>query len=131
MYCKSFNNHLKLFVMKNLLKSTFLLALLAISTATYSNDIKLSVKTHSYKEKSIVLSTKELEKVDLFIYNIYDGELYKESIKADKPLTKVYNLNAFPEGHYIVKLVKGKETIEYELRITRDKALVSAPLVSK
>lgn len=117
--------------MKNLLKSTFLLALLAISSATYSNDIKLSVKPHSYKEKSIVLSTKELEKVDLFIYNIYDGELYKESIKADKPLTKVYNLNAFPEGQYIVKLVKGKETIEYELRITRDKALVSAPLVSK
>jgi len=129
--CKLFNNHLKLFVMKNLLKTTLLLALLAISSASYSDNIKISLKPYSYKQKSLVFSTNEAEKVDLSIYNVYDGVLYKESIKSEKPVTKVYNLDSFPEGHYIVKLVRKDKTIEYEVKITRDKALVSAPYVSK
>lgn len=116
--------------MKNLLKTTFLFTLIASSSSTYSDDIKMTLKPYTYNQKSLVLSTKEAEKIDLSIYNVYDGVVYKESIKAEKPLTKVYNLNTFPEGNYLIKLVKEDKTVEYEIKITRDKALVSAPFTS-
>ena len=79
--------------MKNLLKSTFLLALLAISSATYSNDIKLSVKPYSYKKftkvttelsyDTIYVITENLVRLKTFFNKVdeYKNSIPQETVK--------------------------------------------------
>lgn len=110
--------------MKNL-KHILALALLLIATVSFAEDGNFSIKVKNEGEKSIVFLIDQAQDVNLSIYNLNDGIIYEQNIHALKPLTKVYNLEAFPDGNYIVKLESTSKLIEYQVTILKGKTLIS------
>lgn len=117
--------------MKNLLKNSLVLAILLISSGAFAEDGNFSIKVKNENEKSIVFLISEPQNVNLSIYSLNDGVIYEQNINAVKPLTKVYNLEAFPDGNYIVKLVNSSKLIEYQVSILKGKTLISEEIVTE
>ena len=103
--------------MKNLLKNSLILALVLISSIAFADDANISVKVKSENEKSIIFTLDQAEKINLSIYSLNDGIIYEQNIKTDKATTKTYNLDAFPDGNYIIKLENEEKLFEYEVNI--------------
>ena len=117
--------------MKNLLKHGLVLAILFVSSVAFADEANISIKAKENTQKSIVFYLDQAQKVNLSIYSLNDGLIYEQNIVSDKPLTKVYNLEAFPDGSYIVKLENTAKLIEYQVNILKGKTLVSEPVVTE
>lgn len=117
--------------MKNLLKNSLILALMLISSIAFADDANISVKVKSENEKALIFSLDEAQKINLSIYSLNDGIIYEQNIKTDKATTKTYNLEAFPDGNYIVKLENEEKLIEYEVNIFKGKTLISEPIITE
>ena len=117
--------------MKNLLKHGLVLAILFVSSVAFADEANISIKAKENTQKSIVFYLDQAQKVNLSIYSLNDGLIYEQNIVSDKPLTKVYNLEAFPDGSYIVKLENTAKLIEYQVNILKGKTLVSEPIVTE
>lgn len=117
--------------MKNLLKNSLILALLLISSIAFADDANISIKVKSDNEKALIFSLDEAQKINLSIYSLNDGIIYEQNIKTDKATTKTYNLEAFPDGNYIIKLENEEKLIEYEVNIFKGKTLISEPIVTE
>lgn len=117
--------------MKNLLKNSLILALVLISSIAFADDANISVKVKSENEKSIIFTLDQAEKINLSIYSLNDGIIYEQNIKTDKATTKTYNLDAFPDGNYIIKLENEEKLFEYEVNIFKGKTLISEPIVTE
>lgn len=117
--------------MKNLLKNSLILALLLISSIAFADDANISIKVKSNNEKALIFSLDEAQKINLSIYSLNDGIIYEQNIKTDKATTKTYNLEAFPDGNYIIKLENEEKLIEYEVNIFKGKTLISEPIVTE
>jgi hypothetical protein len=117
--------------MKNLLKNGLILALLLISSIAFADDANISIKVKSDNEKALIFSLDEAQKINLSIYSLNDGIIYEQNIKTDKATTKTYNLEAFPDGNYIIKLENEEKLIEYEVNIFKGKTLISEPIVTE
>ncbi|TKB96552.1 hypothetical protein [Pedobacter cryotolerans] len=117
--------------MKNLLKNSLILALVLISSIAFADDANISVKVKAENEKSIIFSLDQAEKINLSIYSLNDGIIYEQNIKTDKATTKTYNLEAFPDGNYIIKLENEEKLIEYQVNIFKGKTLISEPIVTE
>ena len=117
--------------MKNLLKNSLILALMLISSIAFADDANITVKVKSENEKALIFSLDEAQKINLSIYSLNDGIIYEQNIKTDKATTKTYNLEAFPDGNYIIKLENEEKLIEYEVNIFKGKTLISEPIVTE
>ncbi|MES2447928.1 MAG: hypothetical protein V4546_12155 [Bacteroidota bacterium] len=117
--------------MKNLLKNSLILALVLISSIAFADDANISIKVKAENEKSIIFSLDQAEKINLSIYSLNDGIIYEQNIKTDKATTKTYNLEAFPDGNYIIKLENEEKLIEYQVNIFKGKTLISEPIVTE
>lgn len=117
--------------MKNLLKHGLVLAILFVSSVAFADEANISMKAKENTQKSIVFYLDQAQKVNLSIYSLNDGLIYEQNIVSDKPLTKVYNLEAFPDGSYIVKLENAAKLIEYQVNISKGKTLVAEPVVTE
>lgn len=117
--------------MKNLLKNSLILALMLISSIAFADDANITVKVKSENEKALIFSLDEAQKINLSIYSLNDGVIYEQNIKTDKATTKTYNLEAFPDGNYIIKLENEEKLIEYEVNIFKGKTLISEPIVTE
>ena len=117
--------------MKNLLKNSLILSLVLISSIAFADDANISIKVKAENEKSIIFSLDQAEKINLSIYSLNDGIIYEQNIKTDKATTKTYNLEAFPDGNYIIKLENDEKLIEYQVNIFKGKTLISEPIVTE
>ena len=117
--------------MKNLLKNSLILSLVLISSIAFADDANISIKVKAENEKSIIFSLDQAEKINLSIYSLNDGIIYEQNIKTDKATTKTYNLEAFPDGNYIIKLENEEKLIEYQVNIFKGKTLISEPIVTE
>ncbi|TKC05567.1 hypothetical protein FA048_17745 [Pedobacter polaris] len=117
--------------MKNLLKTSLLAVILLTSTVAFANYDDFSLKVKNGDEKSIVFLIEEAQDVNLSIHSLYDGVIYEQKIHAVRPLTKVYNLEAFPDGNYTVKIENDKKLIEYQVTIENGKTLVSDAVITE
>lgn len=116
--------------MKNLLKISLLAVFLLNSAVVFANDSNFSLKVKSEEGKTIVFSIEEAQDVNMSIHDLYDEVIYEQKIHAVKPLTKVYNLEALPDGDYSIKLENDKKVIEYQVTIENGKTSVSDAVIT-
>ncbi len=117
--------------MKNVLKISLLALLLFISAGVYAYDETFSLKVKSNTQKSIVFYVKEAQDVEFSIYGSDNEILYKQEIRSAQPATKTYDLEAFPDGNYVLKLETGLGITEYKMQIEYGKASIEKPLITQ
>ena len=117
--------------MKNFLKIGLVATILFTSLATYANDENLSLKVKSNDQKSITFLVKEAQDVDFSIYDSENELLYTQKIHTSAPVAKTYNLEAFPDGAYLVKLETDSQITEYQIKIENGKTTILTPVVTE
>ncbi len=117
--------------MKNLLKLSLLAVLTFISVGVYAYDDAFSLKVKANNQKSIMFFIKEAQDVDFSIYGSDNEILYKQKIHAVQPLARTYNLDAFPDGSYLLKLETDLKITEYNIQIENGKTMISEPKIKE
>jgi hypothetical protein len=117
--------------MKNLLKTSLLAVLLFVSAGAYAYDETFSLKVKSNAQKSIMFFIREPQDVEFSIYDSESEILYKQRIHAVQPSAKTYNLEAFPDGAYKLKLETDSIITTYKIQIVNGKTLVEKPVITE
>ncbi len=117
--------------MKNLLKISLLAGILFTSSVVLANDDNFSLKVTGEKGKSISFLIAEAQDVNLSIVGMNEEVIFEQKIHALKPSTKIYNLEAFPDGSYMVKLESETQLVEYLVTIENGKTLVSEAVTTE
>ncbi|HTM98124.1 MAG TPA: hypothetical protein VL088_05260 [Pedobacter sp.] len=115
--------------MKNLLKISLLTAIVFTSFGAVANDDAFVLKTNNEDEKSIVFLVNEAQDINLSIVAEDDEIVYEQKIRTTSATKKVYNLSAFPNGSYTLKLESPVKLTTYQIVIENGKAILSAPTV--
>ncbi|MGY0036674.1 hypothetical protein [Pedobacter sp. NJ-S-72] len=117
--------------MKNLLKISLIAMILFTSANTYANNDDLSLKVKNAEQKTIRLSINKTEDMDVTFYGIDNEILYQKKGQELGGTEKTYNLTAFPDGNYIMKVETDLKWVEYPINIKNNKASVSTPSIKE
>lgn len=117
--------------MKNFLKISLIAAIFFTVSGAYANDDVFSLKVKSEKEKNIRFFINEAKDINFSLYGEDDEKLFEENIHTVGASTKTYNLEAFPDGNYTLKVETGSKLAEYDIVIANGLTLVSAPTVTE
>ncbi len=113
--------------MKNLLKISLLAATIFTASATYANDEVYTLKVKADDSKSIRFFIDEASDINLSIREVNNDVLFEESIHSKGASTKTYDLNALPNGEYVLKVESDSKLAEYKIVIANNKAVISKP----
>lgn len=114
--------------MKNLLKIGLIVVLLLKSGGLFASEGEFLFKVKNVNEKLVSFSMNETQIVHV---GIYEGAtaLYEQNISGLAGSTKTFDLSAFPEGNYIIKIAAGTKTAKYKVLIQNGKVSVSDPVI--
>lgn len=115
--------------MKNLLKISLIAATMFTASATYANDDVYTLKVKSEDNKSIRFFIDEASDINLSIREVNNEILFEESIHSTGASTKTYDLNALPNGEYVLNVESDSKLAEYRIVIANNKATVSKPTI--
>lgn len=113
--------------MKNLFKISLIAAVLFTSVNTYANNDDLSLKVKSAEQKTVRLYINQTQDMKVTFYDIDNDVLYQRKGQVIAGSSKTYNLTAFPDGDYVMKVETDSKLIEYHINIENNKASVSMP----
>jgi hypothetical protein len=116
--------------MKKLIQTSLLALLTFVSANVYAYDETFALKVKSNAQKSIMFYISEPLDVQFSIYGD-DEIIYKQDIHAVEPIAKTYNLNAFPDGNYQLKLETDSKITEYKIKIQDGKTVVEEPTITE
>lgn len=116
--------------MKKFLKIGLIAASLFTATGVHANDDNFTLKVKGEKEKFIRFSVDKAEDVNLSLIGADEEVLFEENIHASAFSSKVYDLNALPDGNYVLKVESELKLAKYTVTIKNGEALVSEPKVS-
>jgi polynucleotide 5'-kinase involved in rRNA processing len=116
--------------MKKFLKIGLIAASLFTATGVHANDDNFTLKVKGEKEKFIRFSVDKAENVNLSLIGTDDEVLFEENIHASASSSKVYDLNALPDGNYVLKVESELKLAKNTITIKDGEALVSEPKVS-
>ncbi|MFC3559767.1 hypothetical protein [Pedobacter jamesrossensis] len=115
--------------MKNLLKISLLAATMFTASATYANDEVYSLKVKAEDNKSIRFFIDEASDINLSIREANSEVLFQENIHSTGASTKTYDLNALPDGEYVLNVESDSKLAEYKIVIAGNKAVISEPTI--
>jgi len=116
--------------MKKFLKIGLIAALFFTATGVHANDDNFTLKVKGEKEKFIRFSVDKAEDINLSLIGADEEVLFEENIHASAFSSKVYDLNALPDGNYVLKVESELKLAKYTVTIKDGEALVSEPKVS-
>jgi polynucleotide 5'-kinase involved in rRNA processing len=116
--------------MKKFLKIGLIAVSLFTATGVHANDDNFTLKVKGEKEKFIRFSVDKAEDVSLSLIGADDEVLFEENIHASAASSKIYDLNALPDGNYVLKVESELKVAKYTVTIKDGEALVSEPKVS-
>jgi len=117
--------------MKNLLKIALSALLLLNSLVVLAKDDNFSLKVTTNDKKAVVFLFNSGQNYHLTFLDEDFAVIYQEDVNVLRPLSKTYNLAAFPDGDYTVKVDDGNQLLTYKLTIANGKTMVAEPLVTK
>ncbi|MGF1926337.1 MAG: hypothetical protein ACQUHE_19350, partial [Bacteroidia bacterium] len=117
--------------MKNFLKISLLYAILFASFGVSAKDDNFSLSVNSGNEKSIVFFVNEAHDINLSILTEEEEVVYEQKIHSLGASKKVYNLEAFPNGNYTLRLETPLKLTTYQITIANGKALIANPVVKE
>lgn len=116
--------------MKKFLKIGLMAALFFTATGVQANDDDFTLKVRGEKEKYIRFTADKAENVNLSLLGSGDEVLFEENIHATAFSSKVYDLNALPDGKYVLKVESDLKLAKYTVTIKDGEAIVSEPKIS-
>ncbi|WP_029283096.1 hypothetical protein [Pedobacter sp. R20-19] len=116
--------------MKKFLQIGLIAVLFLTANGVYAKDGDFTLKVKDDKEKSLRFSFEGNENVTLSIIGNNNEILFQENIQAKTATSKLYDLNALPDGKYIVKIESDTKLANYKVGIYNGKATVSEPVFS-
>ncbi|WP_199140651.1 hypothetical protein [Pedobacter sp. ASV12] len=114
--------------MKNLLKISLVASLLFIAYGAHATD-DLLVRVKNSNEKSVSFFLNEAKVMNVAFYTVNDDLIYQQNVRTTGAAIKTYDLNAFPDGDYKLKVEADLKLTEYQLHIEDGKAVLSKPSV--
>ncbi|PZU82520.1 MAG: hypothetical protein DI529_14255 [Chryseobacterium sp.] len=118
--------------MKNIMKLSFLIGALLISTSFSAKEGVFSISLGDVTAKTLHFEVSNAQNVSLYLYDDKKGEIYSENIGNKELVEKSYDLSNLTEGNYYlvaespIKIEKYKVTIGKGGEIIADKTPVSA-----
>ncbi|MBB6239731.1 hypothetical protein HDC90_004390 [Pedobacter sp. AK013] len=116
--------------MKKFLKIGLIAALFFTATGVHANDDNFTPNVKSEKNKFIRFSIGKAEDVNLSFVGSDQEVLFEENIHSSAASSKVYDLNALPDGNYVLKIESDLKLAKYTVTIKNGKAMVSEPKIS-
>jgi len=116
--------------MKKFLQIGLIAVLFLTANGVYAKDGDFTLKVKDDKEKSIRFSFEGNENVNLSIIGNNNEVLFQENIQAKTATSKLYDLNALPDGKYTVRIESDTKLANYKVGIYNGKATVSEPVFS-
>lgn len=116
--------------MKKFLKIGLIAALFFTATGVHANDDNFTLNVKSEKNKFIRFSIGKAEDVSLSFVGSDEEVLFEENIHASAASSKVYDLNALPDGKYVLKIESDVKLAKYTVTIKNGKTTVSEPKIS-
>lgn len=116
--------------MKKFLKIGLIAALFFTATGVHANDDDFTLKVKGEKEKFIRFSADKAEDLNLSLVGADDEVLFEETIHASATTSKVYDLNALPDGKYVLKVESEAKLAKYSVVIENGEAIVSEPKIA-
>lgn len=115
--------------MKNFLKISLVASLLFIAYGAQAAD-DLLVRVKNNNEKSVSFFLNEAKVMNVAFYTSNDEVIYQQSVRTSGAAIKTYDLNAFPNGDYKLKVEADLKLTEYQIHIEDGKATLSKPTVT-
>ena len=115
--------------MKNFLKTGLVVVAFLTAFVANANEKDFSLKVKSEKGKTVIFSINESQNINLAIYGKNNETLHEESIHSNGRIKRTYDLNAFPEGKYILEIDTDSRLTQYEIRIKNGAAIISEKAV--
>jgi hypothetical protein len=114
--------------MRNFLKISLAAAVLFTSFSAIAND-DILVKAKGENEKSIVFMVDDAQDINMSIIAQDDEVVYEQRVRTAGTVKKIYNLDAFPNGNYTLRLESAVKLTTYQILIENGKAQLSAPTI--
>ena len=96
-----------------------------------ANEKDFSLKVKSEKGKTVSFSINEAKNINLSIYGKNNETLFDEKINSNGVFNRTYDLNAFPEGNYVLEVETDAKLAQYEIRISGATATISEKAITE
>lgn len=117
--------------MKNLMKISMIVAVFLTAFGASANEKDFSLKVKSEKGKTVSFSINEAKNINLSIYGKNNETLFDEKINSNGVFNRTYDLNAFPEGNYVLEVETDAKLAQYEIRISGVTATISEKAITE
>lgn len=117
--------------MKNFLKTGLMAVAFLTAFGASANEKDFSLKVKSEKGKTVSFSINEAKNINLAIYGKNNETLHEESIQSNGNVNRTYDLNAFPEGKYILEIETSSKLAQYEIRVNNGTAFISEKAINE
>ena len=117
--------------MKRFLKLGLVFAVvLSTMSAKANEDIDFYLFAKKRDGKLISLSINRIQQVRLSIYDLEGNKIFAEKATGELGIERVYNLEQFPEGKYILEVENNLKKVAYEIVITYENASITSKELS-
>jgi len=99
--------------------------------AAKANDNEFSLKVKNEKQKTISFLMNDNREFNFSIYSDAQDLLFEQNFQGTAGLTKTYDLKSLPDGAYIIKVESGAKLVEYAVKISNEKALISEVKIAR
>ena len=113
------------------MKISLIIAVFLTAFGVRANEKDFSLKVKSEKGKTVSFSINEAKNINLSIYGKDNETLFDEKITSNGTFNRTYDLNAFPEGNYILEVETDAKLAQYEIRISRGTASISETAITE
>ncbi|WP_296144922.1 hypothetical protein [uncultured Flavobacterium sp.] len=117
--------------MKNFLKISLIVAVFLSAFGASANEKDFSLKVKSEKGKTVSFSINEAKNINLSIYGKNNETLFDEKINSNGVFNRTYDLNAFPEGNYVLEVETDAKLAQYEIHISGGTASISEKAITE
>lgn len=113
------------------MKISLIIAVFLTAFGASANEKDFSLKVKSEKGKTVSFSINEAKNINLSIYGKNNETLFDEKINSNGVFNRTYDLNAFPEGNYILEVETDAKLAQYEIRISGGTASISEKAITE
>lgn len=117
--------------MKNFLKISLIVAVFLTALGASASEKDFSLKVKSEKGKTVSFSINDAKNINLSIYGKNNETLFDEKINSNGAFNRTYDLNAFPEGNYVLEVETDAKLAQYEIRISGGVAVISEKAITE
>lgn len=117
--------------MRTIKKLSLVVALALASLNTYAIDGDFLLNVKKGKDSTISFSVNGKQKVTVSIYDLEHNLLFTEVASGTKGISKIYNLEQFPDGKYILVVENNLKTVTHEILVSKNRTVLDRKAITE